>query len=164
MAVTLPWTIDDLADNDPDLQDLFDTPLTGIRWDQVSVILYRPALSDLLGVPLLPGYVAQYAAAMETQFGNSAQVALGNISTPGLLIAPGYTNPHDLVLDVSAARSVGINNVSLYSLDGMLLEGGPERWLAAASVPTMAYSFPDPLAIAVRLVFAFLDRAYDETE
>ena len=49
MGVTLPWTIDDLADGDPDLQDLFDTPLAGIDWDQVSVMVYRPAFSECSG-------------------------------------------------------------------------------------------------------------------
>jgi hypothetical protein len=162
MAVTLPWTIDDLEDGDDDLQDLFETPLAGIPWDQVSVIVYRPAMSELLSLPLPAAYVASYGESMRLLFGGNAQLAIGNISTPGLLVASGYADPFDIALDVSAARSAGITDLSVFSLDGMVLEGGPEVWLAAATGPTLSFSRPAPLVAAIRFAFGFLDRAADD--
>ncbi|HUW82870.1 MAG TPA: hypothetical protein VMZ31_08745 [Phycisphaerae bacterium] len=164
MTVTLPWTIDDLADNDPDLQDIFDTPLAGIGWDKVSVMAYRPWFSDFLGVPLSPGFVGSYAASVAARFPGRAQVAIGNISSPGLLLPQGYSDPFEVTLDVSAARSAGVTDVSLYSLDGMVLAGGAERWLAAASGPTLALNQPDLLTLLMRQVFSILDQALSVAE
>ena len=164
MAVTLPWTIDDLADSDADLQDIFDTPLAGIEWDKVSVMAYRPWFSDFLGAPLSPGFVGSYAESVAARFADRAQVAIGNISSPGLLLPQGYSDPFEVTLDVSAARSAGITDVSLYSLDGMVLAGGAERWLAAASGPTLALNQPDLLTLLMRQVFAVFDQAQDTAQ
>ena len=164
MAVTLPWTIDDLADSDADLQDIFDTPLAGIGWDKVSVMAYRPWFSDFLGASLSPGFVGSYAESIAARFGGRAQVAIGNISSPGLLLPQGYSDPFEVTLDVSAARSAGVADVSLYSLDGMVLADGAERWLAAASGPTLALHCPDLLTWLVRQLFGLLDWALSVAE
>lgn len=157
MAVTLPWTIDDLADGDPDVQDMFDTPLTEVPWDRVGVMAYRPFFSDLFGVPLSPGYVARYSESMRFWYSDSAHVAVGNVSTAGVMVPPGYTQPTELALDVSAARSAGISSISVFSLDGMVLEGGPELWLAAATGPTLRYGYPDVLTPLIRGAVGVLD-------
>ncbi|UCG32475.1 MAG: hypothetical protein JSU68_12510 [Phycisphaerales bacterium] len=157
MAVTLPWTIDDLGDGDPDVQDMFDTPLAEVSWDRVGVMVYRPFFSDVFGVPLSPGYVARYSESMRFWYPDAAHVAVGNISTAGVMVPPGYTEPLDLALDVSAARSAGIDSISVFSLDGMVLEGGPEAWLAAATGPTLRYGYPDCLTPLVRGAVQVLD-------
>jgi hypothetical protein len=164
MAVTLPWTIDDLADSDADLQDIFDTPLAGIVWDKVSVMAYRPWFSNLLGASLSPGFVGSYARSVAARFADHGQVAIGNISSPGLLLPQGYSDPFDVTLDVSAARSAGVTDISLYSLDGMVLAGGAERWLAAASGPTPALNQPSLLTLLMRQVFGLLDEALSVAE
>jgi hypothetical protein len=161
MVATLPWTIDDLGDSDTDFQDVFDTPLADVPWDQVSVMVYRPVFAELFGVPLSPGYVASYARSVRAAFGPNAQVAIGNISTPGRLVPPGYADPVAVRLDVSAARSTGIDSVSVFSLDGMVVAGGPERWLAAAAAPTPRLWLPDPVTGLIRSVLNWLDRAAD---
>lgn len=161
MAVTLPWTIDDLFDSDADIQDAFDTPLADVPWDQVSVMVYRPVFAQLLGVGMSPGYVRSYALSTRAVFGPNAQVAIGNISTPGVFTPPGYTDPLDVRLDVGAARSAGIGSISLFSLDGMVLEGGPERWLAAASTPTLRFPYLDPLTAVLRAALRWLDSVAD---
>jgi len=164
MAVTLPWTIDDLADSDADLQDIFDTPLVGIGWDKISVMAYRPWFSDFVGASLSPGFVGSYAESIAALFGDRAQVAIGNISSPGLLLPQGYSDPFDVTRDVAAARSAGVADVSLYSLDGMVLAGGAERWLAAASGPTLALNQADLPTVLMRQVFGLLDRALSLAE
>lgn len=161
MAVTLPWTIDDLADGDADLQDLFDTPLADIPWDQVAVMAYRPVFAELFGVPLSPGYVAGYARSLREAFGSRAHVAVGNISTAGRLVPPGYVDPFDVRRDVSAACSAGIDSMSLFSLDGMLEEGGVRRWLESATTPTPRIPYLDPLADLLRVGLNWADRLID---
>jgi len=162
MAATLPWTIDDLYDGDPDLQDIFDTPLVETLWDQVSVMAYRPVFAELFGVPLSPGYVKGYARSVLAAFGRNAQVAIGNIGHAGLLVPQGYTDPADVYADICAVRSGGIESVSLFSLDGMVLEGGTVHWLMAASLPTPRIPWWDPATGMLRVVLQCLDRFADE--
>ncbi|MFH1745784.1 MAG: hypothetical protein ABIG44_01940 [Planctomycetota bacterium] len=136
MVATLPWTIDDLFDGDPDLQDIFDTPLAHIPWDRVSVMVYRPFLEDLFGAAFSPAVVTSYARSARAAFGSNVQVAIGNISTPGLLVPPGYEDPRELQRDLAAVTSAGVSSVSVFSLDGMVIAGGPERWLTVVEEPT----------------------------
>ena len=64
--------------------------------------------------------------------------------------------------DVVAARSAGINSVSLYSLDGMVADGEPDIWLAAAVAPTVRRPYWDPMTRLIRTGLGLLDRAVDE--
>ncbi len=162
MVATLPWTIDDLYDSDPDLQDVFDTPLVNVPWDQVCVMAYRPVFADMFGLPLSREYVASYARSALCIFGPTTQVAIGNIGAPGLLVPLGYTDPVDACLDISAARSAGIQGISLFSLDGMIDEGGVDRWLVAASSPTPWSMSLDPATGALRIALQWLDRVADQ--
>jgi hypothetical protein len=160
MVATLPWTIDDLYDRDAGLQDLFDTPLANLPWDQVCVMTYRPVFSELFATPLSPQFVASYARSVRDLFGPTAQVAIGNIGTPGLLVPVGYGNPMDVRADIAAARSAGVESISLFSLDGMLIEGGPDRWLEAADGPTWWSRSLDPATGRLRLALQWLDRLF----
>jgi len=162
MAVVLPWAINDPRDGDDDLQDVLDTPVTGIPWDRVSVILYRSSIGELVGLPLSPAFVYEYAVEVRRQYGDSAQIAIGTIGTPGLVTTAGYTDPLDIALDVMAIKAAGLSDVSVFSLDGMLLEGGIDRWLDAASGPTVAVPIIDPLAGLVPFLFDLADGVLDE--
>ncbi len=135
MAVILPWIVDDLLDGDNDLQDLFNTPFADVPWDEVSVIVYRPTLGELFGVPLPPEFVGRYADDARRLFGERASLALGNVGTPGLLVAPGYEDPPPLLADTAAAALAGVDRVSVYSLEGMIEQGGLRRWLLALTTP-----------------------------
>ena len=46
----------------------------------------------------------------------------------------------------------------------MVLAGGAEPWLAAASGPTLALNQPDLLTLLMRQVFSLLDRALSVAE
>lgn len=162
MAVSLPWVVEDSADGDDDLQDIFDTPFTAIDWDSTSFILYRSSLSELVGIPLSPAFVAEYARRIRSRFGNDAEIAIGTISTPGLITTSGYVDPIDLWLDVMAVRASGLGNISVYSLDGMLVAGGAGPWLDAASGPTVTLPIVDPFAGVVPLLFGGLDALADD--
>jgi hypothetical protein len=158
MVATLPWIIDDLGDGDADFQDIFDTPFVHVPWDQVCVMAYRPVFAELFGLSLSPEYVASYARSVRLLFGPTAQVALGNIGTPGLFTPSGYTTPADIGADIAAARSAGVRSVSLFSLDGMMEQGGALRWLAAAGTPAWWRPVADPAVTALRTALRWLDR------
>jgi hypothetical protein len=125
-------------------------------------MVYRPVFAELFGVCLSPGYVASYGESARKAFGADAQVAIGNISAPGRLVPPGYDNPTDVTLDIAAARSVGIESVSLFSLDGMVRAGGAQRWLEAATAPTRRLPQYDPVTGAIRWILNLLDRLADQ--
>ena len=74
----------------------------------------------------------------------------------------GYSDPLDIALDVMAIKAAGLDDVSVFSLDGMLLEGGIDRWLDAASGPTVAVPIVDPLAALVPFLFDLADGVLDE--
>jgi hypothetical protein len=136
MGVALPWIVDDQADGDADIQDLLNTPVSSIPWDQLSIIVYRPSLAALLHVELDPTVVSSYAASALRWFGKNTQIAVGTIGAPGILTGPGYSDPSEIAADIHAARCAGVESVSLYSLDGISADSDGERWLQAATQPS----------------------------
>lgn len=153
MAATLPWIVDDLGDGDPDLQDLFNTPLADIPWDEVSVMTYRPIWSNLFRLPFTPAFVARYAAQAKRFFGDRAEIAIGHVGTPGLLVEPGYLIPSPLVEDATASVMAGVDRISIYSLDGLVEQGGARTWLAALRKPaTLRPNFFNPMLDIFSLV------------
>lgn len=162
MAVTLPWVVNDVRDGDEDLQDIFDTPFAMLDWDAVSFTLYRSSLSEIVGVPLTPAFVTEYAIGIRALYGDDAEIAIGTISTPGLITSTGYEVPLDISWDVMAVRAAGLRNISVYSLDGMLVAGGTTPWLDAATGPTLTVPVVDPLSGFTPFLFNGLDVLADE--
>ncbi len=161
MVATLPWTLDDQADGDATIQDLFDTPLDGIPWDEVTVMTYRPFFIELFGLPLSAEFVTSYARTARDLFGQRAGVAVGNVGTPGLLVPRGYSDLAPLLADVAAARLAGVDRVSVFSLDGMVLEGGAERWLRPLRQAIGYAPRPDLTPGLIRGLIGLLDQASD---
>lgn len=161
-AVILPWIIDDLSDGDRDIADAFDTPLEGIAWDRISAILYRPTFARFFDMQLSPGFVSSYASTLRGRYGDRIEIALGNIGDAGLLVGDGYTDTARITEDLTAIRTVGVDRISLFSLDGMLTSGGPARWLDAATSPTVAQSQLDLRVALIRTGFGVFDRILDE--
>lgn len=160
-AVILPWIIDDLSDGDTDLADAFDTPLLGIDWDRISAILYRPTFAEFFGTPLSPGFVSSYTSSLRRHFGDKVEIALGNIGDAGLFVGTGYTDTRRIVEDLTAVRAAGANRISLFSLDGMLMTGGPQRWLEAATSDTVWQSQIDLRVALIRTGLGLFDRTLD---
>jgi hypothetical protein len=159
MAVTLPWVIDDLRDDDTDLQDISNIPVTGIDWDRVSIMVYRTTVTGQLDRAISPGYVASYARDIVALFGDRGAVAIGTIGSAGFLTDSGYVIPVELSLDVQAAASAGIHDISIFSLDGMVEVGDPDAWLEAAWQPTLGYAFPDLIVAIIRQYIFELDHS-----
>lgn len=128
-VVALPYVLDDLGDGDTELQDLFDSPVSDIAWDEVGFMVYQ----NLFGTPaarLGPALVASYAASAVEHFDDRAAIALGTIGTIGKnTSSAGYDDRDALQADVDAAAGVGVQRVQLLGIDGMRTRGGVSSWL-----------------------------------
>ncbi len=128
-VVALPYVLDDLADGDTELQDLFDSPVADIAWDEVGFMVYQ----TLFGTPqarLGPALVASYGATAVEHFDDRAAVALGTIGSIGKNTASvGYDDREALQADLDAAAGVGVERLQLFGIDGMRTRGGVSMWL-----------------------------------
>jgi hypothetical protein len=129
-VVALPHLLDDFGDDDLDLQDMFESPIDGIDWDEVGFLVYQN-LYGTADARLGPELVRSYAATAVERWGTRATVALGTIGDIGKnTTSIGYADKGALQTDVSAAATAGVDRVRLFSLDGTRAEGGSAHWLA----------------------------------
>jgi hypothetical protein len=140
-AVTYPLVLDQ-PEGDVTLEDAFDIPVSGIDWDEVSVMVYQTAFAQQLGIWLGPALVHSYAEAAVHRFGERAGIDVGVVGEAGIGLDPGdrYPSPSELDDDLGAALAAGIpaSRIRVYGLGGALTAGGALRWLArplAASAP-----------------------------
>jgi hypothetical protein len=131
-AVTYPMVLDDHGDDDLDIEDAFDVPVTGVAWDEVSFMVYQSLLYDLSGSWHGPDVVHSYALSAREQWGDRAAIALGIVGTAGIEpVAMPYPDAATLVADRDAARGAGVDRISVYSLDGLLEQPARDAWLDA---------------------------------
>jgi hypothetical protein len=127
-AVTTPMVLDDMAVGRSRLQSALGVPVEGVSWDDVTFMAYRTEFLRLAG-PLGGDVVHRYAKDAVRFFGARAGMDIGVIGSPGFgNPAPGYTDPRDLAVDLNAVRKAGVGRVNIFSLDGMIEQGGVERW------------------------------------
>jgi hypothetical protein len=164
-CVTYPYAIDDTKDDDLDLQDAFDIPVTDVPWDEVSFMVYQTEFTALANIDALdPSLVRSYSADARTLFGDRATIALGLVDRVGIFEVEGaiYETPDQLRADVANALAEGITRVEVYSLDGMRNLGGTAGWMngtiaIAAEGPLMA----SPNVNLARSIMGFLDSQLD---
>ena len=157
-VVGLPYILDDFGDDDPDVQDMFESPIVGIDWDEVGFLVYQTLYADDEGERLGPGLVRSYGETAVAQFGDRASIALGAVGTVGKNTSrPGYDTPEQLAEDVAAAWATGASKVHLFSLDGMAELGEVEAWLQAASGADPVDPGHDAEVERQREAIAFLD-------
>jgi hypothetical protein len=129
-VVALSHLLDDYGDDDLEIQDMFDSPVDGIDWDEVGFRVYQ----NLYGMPdarLGPALVRSYASTAVERHGDRASVALGTIGDVGKnTSSSGYADVESLRVDVAAAAAADVSRVQLFSLDGMRVQGGSATWLA----------------------------------
>jgi len=129
-VVALPHLLDDFGDDDLDLQDMFDSPIDGIDWDDVGFRVQQN-LYGTSAARLGPELVRSYAASARARYGARATVVLGTIGDAGKTTqTAGHVEVETLRADASAAATAGLARVQLFSLDGMREEGGSVHWLA----------------------------------
>jgi len=146
-AVTTPMVLDDLAVGKGRLQSALGIPVDGVDWDEVTFMAYRTEFMRLAG-RMGGDIVHRYARDAHRHFGDRAGLDLGVIGTPGFgSQSLGYTDPQDLATDIQAARMGGVGRLNVFSLDGMLEQGGLDRWMTATSTASIK---PEAKALFLR--------------
>lgn len=162
MITTYPFLLDDFKDKDPDIQDLTNVPIAGIPWDAFTFTTYRTAYSGDFGVKFTPFIVFEYARLAKKYFGKKARISLGIIgsSSHGF----GFESPADLAKDIAAAKAIGIDEVDLFHLKGMVNEGGPFAWIDSAINVMPEMPEPDLKVVAARGFVLILDEFLNKGE
>jgi hypothetical protein len=133
-AVTMPFVIDDLEEGASRVQAALGIPFSGVAWDEVSFMLYRPEFQRALrGIG--PRIIYDYALRAARLFPpEKLTIDLGEVGTVGYPDpVKGYVDPSELWKDMAAVQAAGVDRIGLYSLDGILEEGQFMKWIR---VPT----------------------------
>lgn len=137
-AVTYPLVLDQ-PEGDVTLEDAFEIPVSGIDWDEISVMAYQTAFAQLLGTWLGPALVHSYARDAVRRWGERAGIDVGVVGDAGLGLDPGdrYPDPAALLEDVEAALAAGValERIRVYGLAGARSAGGVRRWLEVEPAP-----------------------------
>ncbi|MCC6215328.1 MAG: hypothetical protein IT376_10690 [Polyangiaceae bacterium] len=131
-AVTYPLVLDQPAGSSA-IEDALDVPVSGLAWSEVSFMVYETPFAQQAGSWFGPALIHDYARTAVERFGERAGIDLGIVGEVGLGVDPGdrYPDPDSLRADVAAALAAGVRpeHVRVYSLAGLLAEGGVARWL-----------------------------------
>ena len=150
-VVTTNFVLHDLADHKKKAQSAFGIAITDVPWDRISIMLYRAEIGRLFG-DITSNMVYQYSLRAKQFFGDRAVVALGEV---GHVQFPhpreGFKDPQDLHDDIAAAKAAGVDEIEIYSLDGMI-DKGLDFWLT----PTPVLD-PTQRDIRVSAALTFLD-------
>jgi hypothetical protein len=111
------------------------TPVAGLPWAHVSVMIYSSILEGWSrGVLARPDAVALVGAtcrAALARFGGRAGASLGAVGTGAFGDEPVYRTPAELAEDVAVAVAAGVDALTLLDLGGVLARPPAEAWLDA---------------------------------
>ena len=141
------------------LEDALDLVVTGLDWDEISVMVYQTVFSQVLGRWLGPGLTRSYAESAVRRWGKRAGLDLGVVGDGGVALDPGhrYRSPAELHADVAAALSAGIPpaRIRVYGLAGVAEE--VRRWLDFGTI-TPHQPPRSPRVEALRALVRLADR------
>jgi hypothetical protein len=133
LAVMAPPVVLDLASDTRVWQELLRTPVSRPRWSVVSPLMY----SSMIGAALPPAARGQVGV-MVHETGRllaravapaRACMSLGVVTQGKLGDETAFAAPADLERDVQCALAAGMDDLALFSLEGVLWRGAPESWL-----------------------------------
>lgn len=137
LAAIFDLTMLDHYSNQGNFQKLLGTPVLDIKWDHVSPMLYGSVLKGYSKGVINQGDVESwiYSRCKDTRkiFGNRSAVSLGLTSTGEFENEPYYRKPTQLKPDVQAAKVAGVNEISIWGLEGILNSEDPEKWFKTIS-------------------------------
>jgi hypothetical protein len=152
LAAVMPNLVLDLASRSLLWEHTFRTPLAVAEWSVVSPMLYTTLIKEYLPSKKIESARAllyESTRLLVQSVGPArASVSLGLVSTGKLGDEPFFVSPHELLLDVAAARAGGAEDLALFSLEGVLLRGEPEAWL----MPFTAAEAQAPTGLQARVV------------
>lgn len=141
IAAAVPMaTLDPIARADGGAwQRAMGTPVDGVRWDHVTVMLYtsifegwsRGALDREDARYLL----TELCARTRARFGLAGGVSLGAVSTGALGDEPVYRSPTELADDVALCVAAGVDDLTLFDYAGAIARGPADAWLDAFVAP-----------------------------
>jgi hypothetical protein len=116
-------------------QTLLGTPIYGIPWDGMHLMVYTSMLqgwsAGLLDRRALVRFVRAAAERAWQRYGPGAGISLG-VTGPGALgDEPCYHRVADLIDDVGQVRAAGVQDIALFDLGGVLAREEPAGWLRA---------------------------------
>ena len=134
-AVVAPFVLGDPHGEVGPWQRLLGTPVDGAGFGRVAVMAYT-SLFEGYGRGLVRredarSLLVAISAAARSRWGDRAGVALGVVGGGVLGDERPYRAVEELIEDVALARATGVEDLSLYSLDGVLDRPRPESWLDA---------------------------------
>jgi hypothetical protein len=135
VVAVLPWVALEIEGDSEVLQDLMETPISGIDWDILSPMWYSSMIAGLTG-GLLNERDADWMGYdsclwLRTRYRERAGVSLGITGTGVLGDERAFPTPEGLMVSVQAALSAGIRDISIYNLEGILESSDPRAWFEA---------------------------------
>jgi hypothetical protein len=136
-------------------EELLGTPVEGLPWDHVSVMLYTSMIEGwsrgVLRRADARALLAAAAAGAAARFGDRAGVSLGCVGVGAFGNEPVYRSVGELADDVAIARAAGVDDLTLFDLGGVLGRPDPEAWLDAFTETPPASRVP-PKGLRVRAI------------
>ena len=136
-AVIQSFILDDVVVAHQQLQRSTGVIFEGVKWDTVSVMVYRPEVINMAG-NISADVVYSYAATLRRFFGRDSAVDVGEV---GDLEYPfpvkGYHSVAPLLEDIHAAGLAGLTHFHIYSMEGIQSQGDLQEWVAKlnAAIP-----------------------------
>jgi hypothetical protein len=129
-------------------QELLGTPVDGLLWDHVSVMLYTSIIEGwsrgVLRREDTRALLGALAALAVARFGEQAGVSLGAVGVGAFGDEPVYRSVDELADDVAIALAAGALDLTLFELGGVLRRKDPEAWLEAFTRAEPAPRVPAP--------------------
>lgn len=133
LAAIWPVQLVDFHAPRPLLGALLGTPVRLDDWDVTCPMLYSSIIRSL--APARAEQLTRWAyRSIAKSRGQAAlSVSLGLVGTGKLGDEPVLEAPERLELDVQNAKSAGLDDLALFSLEGVIADERPERWLRVFS-------------------------------
>lgn len=126
------FVLDDLAVGGLRLQDIMETPVSVVKWDVVSFMIYNSMnvgySKGLISFSDAQYILYRYAKDAKKYFGESASISLGVTYVGKLGDEPYYEEPHKMIPDIEATKAAKINDIAIYNLEGILRAKNPADW------------------------------------
>ena len=139
IACAIPLVVGDFAGDGILWQDAWESPVTPVVWDVVAPMTYTTMLASYgLGPDGARRFAFEAARMTVGRYAAQAGAFVGLIGQGILGNEPCYAKPEELADDAAALRAAGVRELIAFSLEGLLAQRAPERWLAAFTSETVA--------------------------
>lgn len=164
MIVTFPLVLDGQGDGYSVVEDLMNTPVGGIPWDELSFMAYTSIFSRFLPGEVGPYLVYSYGKDALARYPGRAGLDLGVFGHAGMTGGEGITDIEAFRAQVGAARQAGLERIHAFSLDGIVTDmPDPDRWMEAFQTPAQPELVQvEPLVDIFRALIRFLAAAAAE--